>query len=589
LAREICGTAGPATDAMNSPAPDDASVRFGPFRLHPIQGLSRGAAEIRVTPKALAVLQALVGQAGRVVTKEKLFRTVWPDAVVTDATLSSCILELRKALGDNARQPRYIETLHRRGFRFLAATTLPAPGRHGDGSDHSDDAARAALHLQRAVDDARERATHNDLHDRLRRALQALERQPESSVRDVNEAIVRVELGSALVAVRGVGDPQVDAYYERALDVCRRLGADIALVDVFWGLWVYYFNRGPLSIAEELVGTLTELARASADPALLLQAEHARWPTALLLGRVDDVRTSQQRSLELCSDRNDAPAHTYGCTLYDASFRNHHALVCSGFFAAWADALAGRTAAAERGIQTVVLRARELADPFTLAVALAFAGATYLTLRNSQAGRVYAAEAAALARDHGFHLVFAWASIYEGRAIADDGRASAGLVLMREGLAAARMIGSPLFQAFQLALLAETQCREGLYAESALSLQEAEGITRRTGERLSVAEVHRVKGELRLAMASDAASRTRVEMDLRTAIAVAQEQGAYLLALRAAVTLGGLLTDTGRVDEARALLRAALSRVSGDSSDIAEAKAGIARIRTIEGRISTES
>ena len=89
---------------MRSPAPDDASVRFGPYQLHPIQGLSRGSAEVRVTPKALAVLQALVGQAGRVVTKDELFRTVWPDAAVSDATLSSCILELRKALGDLARK-----------------------------------------------------------------------------------------------------------------------------------------------------------------------------------------------------------------------------------------------------------------------------------------------------------------------------------------------------------------------------------------------------------------------------------------------------------------------------------------------------
>ena len=557
-----------------TPAPDDAWVRFGPYQLHPIQGLSRGTAEVRVTPKALAVLQVLARQAGRVVTKEELFRTVWPDAAVSDATLSSCILELRKALGDDARRPRYIETLHRRGFRFIAATTLPTVSRQRDVPNRSGDAARAALHFQRAVDVRRDGETRKDIHDQLLRALQVLERQSASSERDLNEAILRVQLGSALVAVVGVGHPQVDAHYERALALCRRLEPGRALVDVYWGLWVYYFNRGPLRLAEELVGTLTELARASADPALLLQAQHARWPTALLLGRLDDVRTSRQRSLELCTDRGgEAAVHTYGCTLYDASFRNHHALVCSGFFEAWANALAGRTEAARLGIQAVVVRARELADPFTLAVALAFAGATFVTARDAYAARVHAAEAAALARDHGFHLVFAWASIYEGRALADDGRAAAGLVLMREGLAAARMIGAPLFQAFQLALLAETQCREGLYAESALSLEEAESITVRTGERLSVAEVHRVKAELHLAMATDTASRGRAETDLRTAIAVAQEQGAYLLALRAAVTLGGLLADAGRPGETLDVLRPALSRVSGESPDVAAAKA----------------
>jgi DNA-binding winged helix-turn-helix (wHTH) protein len=553
---------------------DDASLRFGPFQLHPIQGLRRGSAEIRVTPKALAVLQALAGQAGRVVTKDELFRTVWPDAAVSDATLSSCILELRKALGDDARQPRYIETLHRRGFRFISATTLPTASRQHDQPARAADAARAALHFQRAVDVGREREAHKDLHDRLRRALQVLEHQPSSTERDLNEAILRVQLGSTLVAVCGVADPQAQAHYERALDLCRRLEPGSLLVDAYWGLWVYYFNRGPLHLAEELVGTLTGLADVSADPALLLQAQHARWPTALLLGRLDDLRTARRRSLELCTDRpGGAPVRTCGCTFYDASFRNHDALLCSGFFEAWADALAGRTEAAERGMDVVVSHARGLADPFTLAVALAFAGATFVTTRNAHAARVHAAEAAALARDHGFHLVFAWASIYEGRALADDGRAAAGLVLMREGLAAARMIGAPLFQAFQLALLAEIQCREGLYAESALSLQEAESITARTGERLSIAEVHRVKAELQLALATDTASRGRAETDLRTSIAVAREQGAHLVGLRSAVTLGRLLADAGRAGEARDLLRAALSRVSGDPPDVAAARA----------------
>jgi hypothetical protein len=85
--------------------------------------------------------------------------------------------------------------------------------------------------------------------------------------------------------------------------------------------------------------------------------------------------------------------------------------------------------------------------------------------------------------------------------------------------------------------------------------------------------VHRVKAELHLAMATDTASRGRAETDLRTAIAVAQEQGAYLLALRAAVTLGGLLADARRAGEALDLLRTALSRVSGEPPDVAAARA----------------
>lgn len=100
------------------------ATRFGRYRLHPTQGLTRGNQDIRVTPKALAVLCTLAERPGEVVTKDELFRAVWPDTAVTDGALTTCIQELRLALGDNARRPRYIETLHRRGFRFIAASSL---------------------------------------------------------------------------------------------------------------------------------------------------------------------------------------------------------------------------------------------------------------------------------------------------------------------------------------------------------------------------------------------------------------------------------------------------------------------------------
>src|SRR5262245_21361907 len=95
---------------------------FGPYRLDPTRGqLERGKQEVKLTPKALAVLGALVMRAGQVVPKEELFAAVWPHTVVSDAALTACILELRKALKDKVKTPRYLETVHRRGYRFIAA------------------------------------------------------------------------------------------------------------------------------------------------------------------------------------------------------------------------------------------------------------------------------------------------------------------------------------------------------------------------------------------------------------------------------------------------------------------------------------
>ena len=72
-----------------------------------------------LTPKALAVLRVLVTRPGQVVTKEEFFQSVWTETVVSDDALAACIQELRRALRDDARKPRYIETIHRRGYRFV--------------------------------------------------------------------------------------------------------------------------------------------------------------------------------------------------------------------------------------------------------------------------------------------------------------------------------------------------------------------------------------------------------------------------------------------------------------------------------------
>ena len=105
-------------------------LTFGRHRFDPHAGrLWWGRREIRLTPKAAAVLAALVARAGEPVTRRELFASVWGDTVVGDAALSTCIRELREALADDARRPRFIETRHRRGYRFTARLDPPLVGR----------------------------------------------------------------------------------------------------------------------------------------------------------------------------------------------------------------------------------------------------------------------------------------------------------------------------------------------------------------------------------------------------------------------------------------------------------------------------
>src|SRR3981081_2963827 len=105
----------------------DRTLSFGRYRLEPRGGLMSGDRSVRLTPKALALLSFMADHPREGITKEELFGAVWPKVTVGDAALVTCIQELRKALGDDARRPRCIETLHRRGYRFVGKMTTRLP------------------------------------------------------------------------------------------------------------------------------------------------------------------------------------------------------------------------------------------------------------------------------------------------------------------------------------------------------------------------------------------------------------------------------------------------------------------------------
>jgi DNA-binding winged helix-turn-helix (wHTH) protein len=108
--------------------PDPPELSFGPYRLEGRQGLlRRGDRVIALPPKATAVLWCLALQAGGLVTKADLLDAVWGETSVTEGVLTAAIRDLRRALDDDADRPRYIETVHRRGYRFVATVTPGSP------------------------------------------------------------------------------------------------------------------------------------------------------------------------------------------------------------------------------------------------------------------------------------------------------------------------------------------------------------------------------------------------------------------------------------------------------------------------------
>src|SRR6476646_6976201 len=106
----------------------EPTFRIGDWMVCPrLNRLERNGRQVRLEPKVMQVLACLAERPGEMVSKEELLGKVWADTFVTDEVLTRAISELRRALEDDARQPRIIETVQRGGYRLIASTPPAAP------------------------------------------------------------------------------------------------------------------------------------------------------------------------------------------------------------------------------------------------------------------------------------------------------------------------------------------------------------------------------------------------------------------------------------------------------------------------------
>ena len=101
-------------------------IRFGRFQIDPrTWSLSRDGDAVDLSPRLVEILAAIVEKNGEIVTKDELLDRFWPGVNISENTLTRAIADIRKALGEQASEPQYIQTLARRGFRFIAARRQP--------------------------------------------------------------------------------------------------------------------------------------------------------------------------------------------------------------------------------------------------------------------------------------------------------------------------------------------------------------------------------------------------------------------------------------------------------------------------------
>jgi DNA-binding winged helix-turn-helix (wHTH) protein len=108
--------------------PVGSIYEFGPFEVHPGSGeLLKHGRRVKLQDQPFRLLVVLLENAGQVVTREQIQSRIWEENTFVDfdASLRVAVRKLREALGDDAENPRYIETVPKRGYRFLAPSLLP--------------------------------------------------------------------------------------------------------------------------------------------------------------------------------------------------------------------------------------------------------------------------------------------------------------------------------------------------------------------------------------------------------------------------------------------------------------------------------
>jgi predicted ATPase len=247
-----------------------------------------------------------------------------------------------------------------------------------------------------------------------------------------------------------------------------------------------------------------------------------------------------------------------GIALYDSQ---HHSLaflyggddpgvccLCHRAHALWA---LGYPDKALKSAHDALTLARSLSHPFSQALALIFATILHQFRRERPAAQELADTAITLSTDQGFPYFLAWGIILQGWALSEQGQRE-GIALIREGLAAYQATGAGSFRPYHLALLAGGYRSAGQADEALSAVAEALTWADKNDERFYEAELHRFKGELLLRQ--DDTNTAEAQSCFERAIEVARKQSAKSWELRATTSLARLLRDTGRRDEARAML-----------------------------------
>jgi predicted ATPase len=394
------------------------------------------------------------------------------------------------------------------------------------------------------------------------KGLDQLALLPETPERQRRELEFYSALGAVLLAVKGYSAPETGHAYAHARDLWEQLGSPIEFLHIPYGQSRYHAFRGELDLALRLAEDLVRLSLQRNDSGGLLLGHFSSGRNLMYAGRFASSRPHLEDVLELYDPiSHGALVHQAGTDLQAIS--RAFLGICLFCLGCPDQALAQSKAA--------IAEARTLAHAPSLAVTLAL-GAILLSLVGDLAALdEWSDQLVAVTTEQGFPVWHSLGIIYRGWVKVNNGEVAEGMSLLGSGSEAYRATGAETMVPHHFALLARACAIAGQVDEAVTLLDDALRIAGRTGERWLAPELYSHKGRLLLRRGHFEAA----EELYRKALGIAQEQGAKLWELRAAVSLSRLWRDQGKRADAHDLLAPVYGWFTEgfDTPDLKEARA----------------
>jgi predicted ATPase len=395
----------------------------------------------------------------------------------------------------------------------------------------------------------------------LTRGIETLSGVADSSERDRLELALQLALGPALMTTRGHNAPASEAAYQSARRLSEQLGDDRARFAAVWGLWLARGSRSNRASRRELADELFRVAERLGDPELLLEAHHGGWAT--------DIAAA-------CYISGDEHV-LKGLALYDPEQHGSHALIYGGHDPAvcgkgqralmlW---LLGYPDQAVMEARGGIVIAQTLTHVPSVGHALWWAAIVHQLRRDLPAVLDLAGRLLAIGREHGLGQYEHIGGIMHGWARADLTNVEDGLSELRRAVIAY----GGTHRSYYDAVLAEIELRAGHLERARAALNDAAAVSDELGETFWRAGMLCVEGDLLRAQSGDRWQ--EAEERYREAIAIAREQQAKSLELRAATRLAQTRREHDRAAQARDLLAPVYGWFTEgfDTQDLKEAKA----------------